>query len=193
MHDESDGIEPGRTEPEPDWITDPWLDDSQDPGWPDDWPHTAWADDRRRPLASGVPSLSGKQARHGPRILALALTAVVALGAGAGAVYLYRSMLAGSAVAAAPSASSSARAPSGGGTVESMTLLGQVVAVGRDYVTVGGGPMPAVRAEVTSATRFTGRVRSLARVRVGDTVTVQITESDGVARVVTLQDPASES
>jgi hypothetical protein len=129
------------------------------------------------------------------RTLALALTATIALGAGAGAVYLYRSVQGGlTPSAAGPRASGSIgpSSPPGGGTVTSMLVLGQVLAVGRDTVTVGGGPVLPVSARVTSATRFTGADQSLAQVHVGDIVTVQITESGGVATVVSLQDPSSQ-
>lgn len=74
-----------------------------------------------------------------------------------------------------------------------MLLLGPVRAVGRDTITVGGEPAPEVSAQIASATRFTGSARSLAQVHVGDTVAVQITESNGVATVVSLQDPATAS
>jgi hypothetical protein len=70
--------------------------------------------------------------------------------------------------------------------------LGRVLAVRHDSVTVGGGPGRAISASATSATQFTGRVRSLAQVRVGDTVALQITVSGGVTTLVRLQDPASQ-
>jgi len=162
--------------------------DDQDPDWPDDW---------------RVPAGPGPGApRRGRRIAALTLTALVALGAGAGAVYVYQDGLPGSTPAASRSQGSTAEPsrggragpiPGGGGTVRAMVLLGPVRAVGRDTVTVGGGPAPEVSALVTSATQFTGSARSLAQVHVGDTVAVQITESNGVATVVSLQDPASAS
>jgi hypothetical protein len=162
-----------------------------DPDWPDDWPSATGADDADRPLASGVPRQGGR----GRRMLALTLTATIALGAGAGAVYLYRSVQGGLTPSAARPGASGGAGPSrppGGGNVTSMLMLGQVLAVGRDTVTVGGGPVPPVSARVTSATRFTGTDQSLAQVRVGDIVTVQITRSGGVARVVSLQDPSAQ-
>jgi hypothetical protein len=131
---------------------------------------------------------------RGRRTIALALTATIALGAGAGAVYFYKSVEDGSVqTTAEPSASGPDRPSSpAGGAVTSVTMLGQVVAVGRDAVTVGGGPFGSIDASVTSATRFTGADRSLAQVRVGDTVTVQITESHGVAHLDSLEDPVSQ-
>jgi hypothetical protein len=175
-----------------DSVHEDWPEEEQpDPDWPDDWPPATGADGAHRPLASGVP----RQGRRGGRMLALALTATIALGAGAGAVYLYRSVQGSLAPSAAGPGASGGAGPgssAGAGNATSMLLLGPVLAVGRDTVTVGGGPVPPVRARVTSATRFTGADRSLAQVRVGDIVTVQITRSGGVARVVSLQDPSSQ-
>jgi hypothetical protein len=174
-----------------DWASEQWPDETPDPDWPDDWAPSAGSFGGDRPAARGVPA----QGVPGRRTLALALTATIALGAGAGAVYLYKSAMGGSTPSAnAPGASSTAApgSPAGGGTVTTVELLGQVLAVGSDTVTVGGGPVGSIRARVTSATRFTGADGSLAQVRVGDTVAVQITESRGVASVVTLQDPASQ-
>jgi hypothetical protein len=74
-----------------------------------------------------------------------------------------------------------------------MLILGPVLGVSRGRLTVSGGPAPAISALVTSATRFTGSARSLAEVRVGDSVTAQITESGGRATVVSLQDPVGVS
>ena len=199
MHVYSDGTER-------DWASDLWPDDGPDPDWPDDWPQSGGPDVAHRPQGNGVPSVgAGSGTRH-PRGVALGLTCAVALVAGAGAVYLYKSALAGSAPAAS---SPSSRAtigsgpatgggaatlpgPSGGATVTTLMMLGRVLAVGHDSVTVGGGPRQAIKARTTSATQFTGTARSLAQVRVGDTVTAQIVLSGRVARLVSLQDPASQ-
>lgn len=171
---------------EQDWASELWPDDRADqdwpePDWPDDWP------DR-----SGVPPAGAGSGTRGVRGLALGLTFVVALGAGAGAVYLYKNELAGSASAATSSSPRTTIGPAGAGSVESVMALGRVLAVRHDSVTVGGGPGRAISASATSATQFTGRVRSLAQVRVGDTVALQITVSGGVTTLVRLQDPASQ-
>jgi hypothetical protein len=71
-------------------------------------------------------------------------------------------------------------------------MFGRVLRVGRDFVTVGGAPGPAISGRVRSATRFTGSARSRAQVRIGDTVAVQLIVSGGVASVVSLQDPGSQ-
>jgi hypothetical protein len=178
---------------EQDWASELWPDDGRDPDWPDDWPERGRPDVAHRPDGSGVPPVVAGSGRRGRRGLALGLTFVIALGAGAGAVYLYKSDLAGPAPAAASaSPRSTTGGPAGAGAAESVTVLGRVLATGHDSVTVGGGPGQAISARVTSATLFTGTVRSLAQVRVGDTVTAQITVSDGVASLISFQDPASQ-
>jgi len=83
--------------------------------------------------------------------------------------------------------------PAGQGADTQLAVVGRVVAVSGRTITIGGGPMQSVKASVTSATRFTGSARTLTAVRVGDIVAAQITEVNGVARVITLQDPASDS
>lgn len=180
MHSDGDVPAPGQAQP--------WRAADRDPDWPDDWPEPAGPEPGAR--------------RRGTRIAALTLTALVALGAGAGAVYLYQSGLAGPAPAASPSQGGAAGPGPGAtagpgqgdnGTVRGMLLLGPVRAVGRGFVTVGAGPVPEVSAQVTNATRFTGAARSLAQVHVGDTVAVQLADANGVARVVSLQDPATAS
>jgi hypothetical protein len=184
--------------PDSDWPEDGpdrgWPDDGADPEWPDDWPERGWPDVAHRPDGYGVPAVDVGTGMRGRRLLALALTFVIALGAGGGAVYLYKSDLAGPASGTASlSPRTSIGGPAGAGSAESVMVLGRVLAVGHDSVTIGGGPGQAITARATSATQFTGTVRSLAQVRVGDTVTAQITVSDGVARLVRLQDPASQS
>jgi hypothetical protein len=199
MHVDSNGTEQ-------DWASELWPDDSPDPDWPDDWPEGDRPDAGDRPYRNGVPPVGVGSGTRGRSSLALGLTFAIALGAGAGAVYLYKSALAGPAPGAT---SPSPRAtngggpvtgggpaalpgPAGAGSVESMTMLGKVLAVTHDSVTVGGGPGLTISARATSATRFAGSVRSLAQVRVGDTVTAQISVTDGVATLVRLQDPASQ-
>ena len=176
---------------EQDWASELWPNDGRDPDWPDDWPERCKPEVAYRPYGSGVPPVGVESERRGPRALALGLTFAVALGAGAGAVYVYKSVLAGAAPAAT---SPSPRSIIGGaaGSVESVVVQGLVLAVGHDSVTVSGAPGHTISARATSATQFTGTVQSLGQVRVGDTVTAQITVSDGVARLIRLQDPASQ-
>jgi len=172
-----------------DWASELWPDDRPDPDWPEVWPESGRPGRAHRPQGSGVPPEAvGSGPRRRSR-LALGLTVVVALGAGAGAVYLYKGETAGFPTAA----TSSPGTAIGGTTVTSLTMLGRVLAIRHDSITVGGGPGQAISARATTATRFAGTVRSLVQVRVGDTVMAQITVSGGVATLVRLQDPASES
>jgi hypothetical protein len=141
---------------------------------------------------------------RGRRVLSLAATAVLALGAGGAAVVVaqdlredatptaQQSTAPGPHGAAGPQGGTISEAPgaSGSGAVTVLMLLGQVTAVGRDSVTLGG-PGGTISAAVTSVTQFTGRVRSLRGVRAGDQVAMQVRVTNGVARLVTIQDPAS--
>jgi hypothetical protein len=133
------------------------------------------------------------------RIVTLAVTAAVAVGLGAGAVVVYRHAQAASTPAAAASQNATppppgrSGGPAGQGVVQEMEMVATVTAVGSDTITIGGGPVQPVRAEVTSATRFTGSVRSLSGVKVGNDVAAVIIVENGVAKVATLQDPASDS
>jgi hypothetical protein len=164
-----------------DWAKELWPDDVPDPDWPDNWP-----------AGSGVPYVGVGPGRRGRRGLALGLTFAVALGAGAGAVYLYKSEFARPASAATSPSPASPRGGTAAGVTEGVMTLGRVLAVGHDSVTVGDGPGQAISARATSATQFTGTARSLAQVRVGDTVAAQIAVSGGGATLVRLQDPASQ-
>jgi hypothetical protein len=200
---------------------EPWPerpdDEYPDSLWPDDDDeHDGDLPDRAgRPVGIGaavppdgpVPSRWGvpttpayaRNARGRRRgALSLAITAVVAMGSGAGAVLAYRSAEAASTPAAAASQGTGLRPGQGGGPAGQgpsvvQLVIGMVTAVGPGTITIGGGPMGAVKAAVTSATRFTGAARMLSGVRVGDTVQAQVTVANGVARVVSLQDPASVS
>lgn len=141
--------------------------------WHNEWP----------PAPAYPPDASARRRRF----LSLAATAVLALAVGGGAVAIARDL---GSDAAAASPASTAPAAGGAATVTELTVLGPVTAVGRDSVTVTG-PDGSVTAAVTSATRFTGKVQSLRGVRTGDSVVAQIREKNGVARLVSLQDPAS--
>jgi hypothetical protein len=151
------------------------------------------------PWAAPPPSAAAHEARdRRRRIVALSVTAAVAVGLGAGAVAVYRGIQPPSSPAAAASQSpgvvpGQGGGPAGQGAETQLAVVGRVVAVGGRTITIGGGPMQSVKASVTSATRFTGSVTTLTAVHVGDIVAAQITEVNGVARVITLQDPASDS
>jgi hypothetical protein len=201
------------------WPDEP-DDEYPDSLWPDDdddqdaaWPGQAGQAGQPRGGGRGVPPgepvpfswpvppapYPAQGARDRRRsLIPLAITAVVAVGLGAGAVLVYRNAEAGSTPSAAASHYAGLTPGQGGASAgpESTTemgVLGRVTAVGNGSITIGGGPVQAVRAAVTSATRFTGTVRRLAAVRVGNVVEAQILVTNGNARLVSLQDPASES
>jgi len=183
-----------------------WPDENeQDDAWPDSAGTAGHvrggvAPDAHVPVRWEVPPTPGygPPARRRIRsVLALAGTAVLACGLGAAAVLAYRGAEPASAPAAAPSQGSELAPGQGGGPAgriqaEQMALVGRVTAVGSGTVTIAAGPQ-AVRAAVAAGTRFTGAVRTLAGVRAGDIVAAEITIVNGVARVVSLQDPATDS
>jgi hypothetical protein len=185
-----------------------WPDneDDQDAAWPDE-AGQASGDGRSAtpgqpvPFSWPVPPMPfpAQRARERRRsVIALTATAVAAVGLGAGAVIVYRnaqadSMPSGTASHNASLTPAHGGAPAGPGSEAEMEVLGKVTAVGNGSITIGGGPVQSVRAAVTSATRFTGTVRRLAAVRVGNVVQAQIIVTNGTAELVSLQDPASES
>jgi len=79
----------------------------------------------------------------------------------------------------------------GGGPVGQLLLRGKVVAVSSTSITIAGGSH-TVTAAVTSSTSVTGKVTSIASVKVGDVVSAQITESGGKATATAIQDPARQ-
>jgi hypothetical protein len=187
-----------------------WPDDEQDADGPD-------AGGRPAPVRAAVPAdghvpwkwpvpppapAAPEVRERKRRILTLAVTGILAAGLGAGTVLVYRSTHGGAALAAAASPGTGQAPGQGGGPAGSgggqagpltqLQVLARVTAVRSGTITFGGGPGRSVTASVTSATRFTGSVRTLAAVRVGDTVAAQIVIENGVARVVTLADPASQ-
>jgi hypothetical protein len=136
---------------------------------------------------------------RGRRVVTLAITAAVAVGLGAAAVAVYRHEQTGSSPTATASQSAGAPqpgqggGPAGQGAVQEMQIVAGVTAVSADTITIGGGPVQSVKAQVTGATKFTGSVRSLSAVKVGDHVAAVIVIANGVSKVITLQDPASDS
>ena len=157
---------------------DPWPD-----GPDDGYPGFRWPAD---PSEHADASLR----RH--RTVSLVVTAVLALGLGAGTVIIYRDLTTATTPTAAVHASTPAQGSSGAGPFTQLMLIGEVTAVGRGTVTISV-PGQSLRAAVTRSTRFTGSVRALSGVRVGDMVAAQITAANGVAKIVSLQDPASQS
>lgn len=188
------------------WPDDEDDDDDEDAAWPDEAGQVS-GDERGPapgqpvPFSWPVPPMPflAQRARERRRsLVALTATAVAAVGLGAGAVLVYRNAQADSTSSTAASHNASLTpghggAPAGPGSEAEMEVLGKVTAVCNGSITIGGGPVQSVRAAVSSATRFTGTVRTLAAVRVGNVVQAQITVTNGTAKLVSLQDPASES
>ena len=205
---------PGRPGPElarghdlgqagPGWPQD--ADDERDPDWPDDWPDE---DPARPPAPPGWPAPPhppgpGRpgSARGPRRPLVLAVVALAALAAGAGIALAASRGPAPSAASAAPSQAPSfggpgpgqrrrrpARQGGGGGPVSQLFVGGKVLKVSSTSISIGGTGR-SVTAEVTSATKVTGRVSGIGGVKVGDQVTAQITQGSGQATVTAIQDP----
>jgi hypothetical protein len=198
----------GSDEPDDEYPDSLWPDDKddEDAAWPDETGQPGGdgggeAPGQPVPFSWPVPPAPFPAQRASARrrsLITLTATAVVAVGLGAGAVLVYRNAQADSMPSAAASHNAGLRPGQGGspaepGSVTEMEMLGTVTAVGNGSVTIGAGPVQSVRAAVTSATRFTGTVRTLTAVRVGNVVEAQITVTNGKARLVSLQDPASES
>jgi hypothetical protein len=78
----------------------------------------------------------------------------------------------------------------GNGQTLHLEIGSKVAAVSATSITLGG-PGRQVTAAVTSATKVTGKVASIAGVKVGDLVVAQITGTDGKLTVTAIQDPAS--
>ncbi|HXW45545.1 MAG TPA: hypothetical protein VEL03_12205 [Streptosporangiaceae bacterium] len=172
--------------------------------WPDEDEERDDAQNGPDSLRRGAPTMPAYEPPASGRkrsVLALAGTAVLACGLGAGAVLIYRQVQSASAPTAPVSQGTGSQGaapgqsggPAGQGSFTQVEMIGRVTAVGTGTITLGGGPAQPVQAAVTSATRFTGSVRTLAGVRVGDVVAAQIKIVNGVGKVVSLQDPASES
>jgi hypothetical protein len=185
-----------------------WPDDDpadeRDPDWPDDWPDKDQADPPwRRAAAPPAHGPGGRPGRRSLRPLALTVVAVVALGAGAGvALAVGRGLDNSSSPPATPSGQPSYEAPGGGavpgggaipgdgnGPVGEGLIEGRVQAVSSTSVTIGGAGQ-SMTAAITAATKITGQVTSIDRVKVGDEVSAQITMNGGRATVTAIQDPA---
>jgi hypothetical protein len=172
------------------------MDEERDPDWPDDWPDE---DPARPPAPPGWPTpppVPGSS--RGPRRpLVLAVVALVALAAGAGIALAASRGSPPSAASSTPAPAPSfggpgqgkaGTGPSGGGPVSQLFVGGKVLKVSSTSISIGGRG-PSVTAAVTSATKVTGRVSSIAGVKVGDQVTAQIMPGSSQATVTAIQDP----
>jgi hypothetical protein len=81
-------------------------------------------------------------------------------------------------------------APPGGASTE-MFVAGTVKAVSRTSITIGVGGH-SVTAAITGTTHITGRVRSAGAIKVGDSVSAQITVRNGKPVATTIRDPAGQ-
>ena len=188
---------PGHQQPAGGWPEHGLGDDD----WPSpDWPDDDWPDDDGWPVGDSVPLMeehSGQRRATQHRLLRMAIIAVVAGAAGAAVGFAVKDLtpgapsapLAGSGqhVSIGPGGAAGQPPPGASGM---LVLAGKVLAVSAKSITIGAGPQP-VTAQITSSTRFTGRVTSIAAVRAGDMVAAQISERNGTAAVVALQDPVS--
>jgi hypothetical protein len=174
------------TERDEDWASELWPDD-------EDWPE--FDPDVTQQLYLGTSlHRASKPARR--RLRGLIATAVVAIAAGAGGALAVKDITAGSSPPAAQSNSGQPSTGRGGqpssGVSGSMVVGGKVTAVSPRSITISTGPQ-SVTAMVTGSTRFSGKVTGINGVRVGDMVIAQISDSDGVNSLVSLQDPISLS
>ena len=79
----------------------------------------------------------------------------------------------------------------GSGVVTQMFLTGQVTAVSPTSITLAGNG-PSITAAVTSQTKITGRVNSIAGIHVGDQVSAQILQSGGKTTATAIQYPPQQ-
>jgi hypothetical protein len=136
--------------------------------------------------------------------VALVLTAVIAAVAGFLIVIAVRDLSGRPAAAnsttpaSGSTPSAGALPPNGGGPVPTpgqgqaleLQVGGKVTAVSATSITVAGADHQ-VTAAVTSATKVSGRVSTIAGVKVGDMVSIQATGTEGNLTATAIQDPAS--
>ena len=203
-HDERAGYGERDDFDEPDEYDD--LDDFDDdePGGPG----PAWPAPGYPPGAPGDPPNGWRRGGGARRGWLLALTAVVAAAFGFGVVLvaLHEATASPTAAGATPSSSAAPSsgagngtqpAPQGGGpqslppgATERLEIGGQVTAVSAASITLNGGGQP-ITAAVTRATTITGKVTSIAGIKVGDFVSASITGAKGKLTADSIQDPAS--
>jgi hypothetical protein len=79
--------------------------------------------------------------------------------------------------------------PGGSGGTEQAFVIGTVVKVSATSITIGG-PGRTITADVTSATRVSGKVSAISGLKAGDQVSALIRESNGIATAVAIHYPA---
>lgn len=147
----------------------------------------------------------GKPPRPRPsRTLTVAAIAVVAAAIGAGAAVGVRdwpmsspSSAAGPAAGSSPAASAPsagngnglpAPGPGGNGGGEEMMAAGKITAVSDSSITIEGQGN-TITAAITSATKFSGKVRSASGIKVGDEVMLDISVNGSTNTAASIQDP----
>jgi len=201
--DEFDQLDDQRNLDDERFVGEDDLDDDE----PDDGRGWAWP-------AGGYPPPPPSGLRRRPVVLIV--TAVVAAAAGFGVVAAAMHDVTGSPATASatpdngssgtgslgtgsPGGGQSLLPPqSGGGSIPTpgpgeklqLQLGGRVTAVSAASITVGAGGQ-SVTAIVTRATKVSGKVSSIAGIKVGDMVSATITGTDGKLTTDTIQDPAS--
>lgn len=190
---------PGEDEPRDNRPVDSRPGDSPSAGWhgPPPWPGAPY-------WQAGWPPPRPRR-----RGLVLAAVAAAALVAGAGVTLAVTGNLpfSPSPVAAhssppafgtpgqsgngqSPGGSAGGAAPPGGASTQ-MFMAGTVRAVSRTSITIGAAGH-SVTAAITSATRITGRATSASAIKVGDSVSAQITVRNGRPVATTIRDPAGQ-
>jgi sRNA-binding protein len=194
---------------------DKFLDDE----WPDDdGPDEPWPDEARpagswpghaRPAGPGPGSSGGQPRRRRAQVAATIAMVFAAAGIGGAAVIVARDLTASQTATptSAPSSQPTGQAggnglPGGSGSLPGGGSLpgpgaqvfigGPVTAVTSTSITLGGPDGQTVTAAVTAATRVTGKVSSISGIKVGDQVSVQLTQNGNTVTVVAIQDPAQQ-
>jgi hypothetical protein len=205
MTADDDDIDRLDGEPEPDDERD--LDDERFPDDERDDDGQAWA----WPAAGYPPPPPAGRWEARRRPVVLIVTAVVAAAAGFGMVAAALHDVSGSPASASSTPSTGASSPSGGQTMLppqsgsgsggaiptpgpgqqlELEVGGPVTKVSTTSITIGMGDR-AVTAAVTKATKITGKVSSIAGIKVGELVSATITGANGKLTADSIQDPAS--
>jgi hypothetical protein len=158
--------------------------------------------------AAGPPHADPAPDRRPRRAITVAVTALVAAAAGFLVTTAVRDTSAAPAAATSPPpaavSSGGAQAPGSGGAAPNggaiptpgpgqllhLQIGGKVAAVSAVSITITAGSQQ-VTAAVTSSTKVTGRVTSIAGVKTGDLVAAQITDAGGKLTATAIQDPSS--
>lgn len=160
-----------------------------------DWPENDWPEYEEPPWP--VPPEPDTGRRTGRRwVLATVAVAAAALGV-AGTLIVTGLRDAASPGTAEPSPAATTAGPDtvvpppGAGPTAGRTLVmsGAVQAVSATSITLAG-PSGNIRASITDATRFSGRVQGAGGIKVGDTILAQLAQNGSRLVATAIQDPA---